>query len=57
MAIRAGVGHILFRSRHQRFIPEDRPFVIDSELRPDVMFTFIDVIPGVSGPHEFHGFR
>lgn len=55
MAVRAGVGHILFRSRP--FVPEDRPIVIDSDLRPEITFTFIDVIPGVPRPHEFHGFE
>lgn len=57
MAIRAGVGHILFRGRHPQFTPEDRPFVVDKDLGPDVFFTFIDVIPGVIRPHEYHNFR
>ncbi|KAI1289768.1 hypothetical protein HDE_09260 [Halotydeus destructor] len=57
MAIRCGVGHILFRGRHPTFTPEDKPFVVDKDLTPDVNFTFIDVIPGCVRPNEYHCFR
>lgn len=54
MAIRCGLGHVLFRGRHPTFTPEDRPFVVDKDLTPDVTFTFIDVIPGAVKPGEYH---
>ena len=57
MAIRAGIGHTMFRGRHPTFTPEDRPIIIDKDLGPEVTFSFIDVIPGVVRPHEFHVFR
>lgn len=57
MAIRSGIGHTMFRGRHPTFIPEDRPIIIDKDLGPEVTFSFIDVVPGVVRPHEFHGFR
>lgn len=40
------VGHILWRDRDRGFHPED-PIVVDKDLRPDIKFTFIDIIPGV----------
>lgn len=57
MAIRPGViGHAWLRRNRREFIPEDRPIVIDKDLRPEVSFTFVDVIPGQLDPHEFHSF-
>src|SRR5687768_13440730 len=56
----ASIGALCaIRKRSAHFIPDERPKVIDhfDSLQPDVTFTFVDVIPGVSGPHAFHNFR
>lgn len=48
------IGNILFRGRKPPFTPDDKPFVIDKDITSDVTFTFIDVIPGVVQPGEYH---